>query len=129
MEDQRVHGAVILFDDINRLIDSRRGTSRINRVTSYLAQDARKLDNIFVFSAPALIWTDIRLDDLADWSIYTYFVDETEEVVWMVNDRRFFPPISFTWRHYAPPLYPIYNTEEVVTPEALGPTRTKHRRK
>lgn len=127
LEDRTLRNCMISFDDINTLIDSRRGTARINRVVTYFAQQARKRNLILAFSAPLLIWTDVRLDDLADWVIYARFLEDTEEVMWSLYDRRYFPPITQNITFSAKPVYPLYNTEEIILPESLNkaPRRKK----
>jgi len=119
LEDKTLRNCMILFDDINTMIDSRRGTARINRVVTYLAQQARKRNLFFAFSAPLLIWTDVRLDDLADWVIYARFLEETEEVMWSLYDRRYFPPASISLTFPAKPVYPLFDTKEIIMPESL----------
>lgn len=130
LEDRTIRNCMILFDDINTLIDSRRGTARINRVITYFAQQARKRNLFFAFSTPLLIWTDVRLDDLADWVIYARFIEKSEEVIWSLYDRRYFPPVSINLIFPAKPFYPLFDTEEIILPESLNkPKARKHRDK
>jgi len=128
LEDRTLTNCMIAFDDINTMIDSRRGTARINRVVTYFAQQARKRNLILAFSAPLLIWTDVRLDDLADWVIYSRFLEETEEVMWSLYDRRYFPPINVNLTFDARPVYPLFDTEEIILPESLKKPKAGKRR-
>lgn len=119
LEDQTLRDSMIIFDDINTLIDSRRGTARVNLLATYFAQQARKRNLIFIFSCPLLIWTDVRLSDLADLVIYCRFHEEREAVGWTIYDYRQFPPAVSNLELSAPFFYGLYDTEEIVTPETL----------
>lgn len=122
-----VKDAVFSIDDANNLPgwESRRSGDPLNILTSNIAQGNRKKNRYLFFSAPRLIWVEIRLWDLALIHIYTDHMKVAGEdmVKWEVLDKRF--PVHDPRRYYerwlyAKDIYPLYDTEELITPTMMS---------
>jgi predicted RNA-binding Zn-ribbon protein involved in translation (DUF1610 family) len=120
----KVRDAVLSADDANALpgFESRRPTDPLNVMLSHFAQQCRKRNLYFLFSAPRLLWMDVRLWDLATVHIYSdhMLVDGEEMVKWEVLDKRWTPPKFYTRWFHAEPVYPLYDTYETMAPAALS---------
>jgi hypothetical protein len=127
--EQLVHAknAVFSIDDANNLPgwESRRSGDPLNILVSNVAQGNRKMNRYLFFSAPRLIWVEIRLWDLAVVHIYTDHmrVGDEDMVKWEVLDKRY--PVRDPRRYYerwlhADKIYSLYDTGELITPTMLS---------
>ncbi|MGB9622926.1 MAG: ATP-binding protein [Candidatus Bathyarchaeia archaeon] len=111
-----ITGKVLVLDEIYAFgLDSRMSASALNRVTSYLIFQTRKLDTDLIYTAQLFGAVDLRIRQLTDLLIsatkradgfsYAFWRRDTDTI------RMYFLPESAAKR-----IYPLYNTREVIKP-------------
>jgi hypothetical protein len=111
-----ITGKILVLDEIYAFgMDSRMSASALNRVTSYLVFQTRKLDTDLIYTAQLFGAVDLRIRQLTDLLIsasrradgftYAFWRRDTDTV------RMYYMPESVARR-----IYSLYNTREVIKP-------------
>ncbi len=109
-------GKVLVLDEIYAFgLDSRMSSSALNRISSYVVFQTRKLDTDLIYTAQLFGAVDLRIRQLTDLLIaarrapdgfsYTFWRRDTDAV------RTYFMLESAARRIYA-----LYNTKEIINP-------------
>lgn len=108
-----------MLDDVNKVAESRRASSKLQIDLSQFMQDVRKARSFFAYSIPILIWTEVRFYDVTDLVIDASFDSATDTVFWTIwepattkirGHRYVIGSIAADARH----IYPFYDSWEKI---------------
>lgn len=108
--------AIFLLDEAHIFVDSRMSASKRNRILSYFILQTRKADIQLLYTTQNLFQVDVRLRNMSDAVVECYKKPYKDGYVIMNrwNIIRMEGIIQHVQIFKANPIYPLYNTYEIV---------------